>query len=263
MPDGSGRLTRAELTPRTVVERPAAAVVDSVPDGLGAVDLSAQLDALHTEAHRQCFIANSVNFPVEVLPDITEYRRKLYAVPEHMMSWILGVVLTFLAGTLGVWWVRKHRQRDRAHPHRQRMPRLVLVIAWIIILAGILVALVAWTDPPSDPTAMRIAAVCMILLPFVLLWMYRNWYVDIGYDRIDFRTTLGRTGSIVYRDITEYRLVQSNHHLMLKLRSRQGEHIQFSTDVYDASLLFRAKAFRDAQGRWPQEGELGVRGLRD
>ncbi|MGO1320774.1 MAG: OsmC family protein [Galactobacter sp.] len=54
MPDGAGRLTRAELAPRSVV---------------GADVSTTQLDQLHAEAHRQCFIANSVNFPVQVLAD--------------------------------------------------------------------------------------------------------------------------------------------------------------------------------------------------
>ena len=32
----------------------------------------AKATALHSEAHRYCFIANSVNFPVEVVPEIEE-----------------------------------------------------------------------------------------------------------------------------------------------------------------------------------------------
>jgi organic hydroperoxide reductase OsmC/OhrA len=53
--DGSGHFTRVVLKPRVVVadagDHPRAA-------------------ALHGEAHARCFIANSVNFPVECWPEI-------------------------------------------------------------------------------------------------------------------------------------------------------------------------------------------------
>jgi organic hydroperoxide reductase OsmC/OhrA len=72
MPDGAGRLTRAELTPRTVVVRPAAAGPASPPEGDDPSHLPARLERLHAEAHRQCFIANSVNFPVLILPEAAD-----------------------------------------------------------------------------------------------------------------------------------------------------------------------------------------------
>ncbi|RKW69755.1 OsmC family protein [Galactobacter caseinivorans] len=50
--DGAGRLVRAALTPHTRFES------DPTQE---------QLRGLHEEAHRQCFIANSVAFPVSVL----------------------------------------------------------------------------------------------------------------------------------------------------------------------------------------------------
>ncbi len=53
--DGSGRLTSVTLRPRVVVSS-------------GAVEAAR---ALHDDAHRVCFIANSVNFPVVVEPVVT------------------------------------------------------------------------------------------------------------------------------------------------------------------------------------------------
>ena len=53
--DGSGKFVRVELRP----------VVKISPG-----DDRARALALHAEAHRYCFIANSVNFPVEVVPEI-------------------------------------------------------------------------------------------------------------------------------------------------------------------------------------------------
>lgn len=50
-PDASGRFTEVVLTPRVTYATP-----------------PADEGALHAEAHRVCFIANSVNFPVRVEP---------------------------------------------------------------------------------------------------------------------------------------------------------------------------------------------------
>ncbi|HEX4014926.1 MAG TPA: OsmC family protein [Candidatus Cybelea sp.] len=55
-PDGSGEFERVELRPAVTI----------APGGDGARAL-----ALHEEAHRLCFIARSVNFPVAVDGEIT------------------------------------------------------------------------------------------------------------------------------------------------------------------------------------------------
>jgi organic hydroperoxide reductase OsmC/OhrA len=54
--DGSGRFVRAVLRPRVTL----------APGG----DISAAL-ALHAQAHKMCFVANSVNFPVSHEPEVT------------------------------------------------------------------------------------------------------------------------------------------------------------------------------------------------
>ena len=53
--DGSGHFTRVVLRPRITI----------APGG----DVE-KARALHREAHEKCFIANSVNFPVECVPEI-------------------------------------------------------------------------------------------------------------------------------------------------------------------------------------------------
>jgi organic hydroperoxide reductase OsmC/OhrA len=54
-PDGSGEFTRVILRPRMTISDPA-----RIPDAI----------ALHHRAHELCFIARSVNFPVECEPRI-------------------------------------------------------------------------------------------------------------------------------------------------------------------------------------------------
>jgi organic hydroperoxide reductase OsmC/OhrA len=51
---GAGRLTRATLRPKVTVRE-------------GSLETAT---ALHAEAHRRCFVANSVNFPVAVEPTV-------------------------------------------------------------------------------------------------------------------------------------------------------------------------------------------------
>lgn len=55
--DGSGAFVRVLLKPRVKIS-------------FG--DERAKAQALHEEAHRYCFIANSVTFPVEIVPEIVE-----------------------------------------------------------------------------------------------------------------------------------------------------------------------------------------------
>jgi organic hydroperoxide reductase OsmC/OhrA len=57
--DGSGAFVRVVLRPMVTIL--------AGGDQVKAI-------ALHHEAHRYCFIANSVNFPVEVAPEITHSR---------------------------------------------------------------------------------------------------------------------------------------------------------------------------------------------
>lgn len=57
--DGSGRFIEVTLTPRMTITEPGR-VADAI--------------ALHDRAHRMCFIANSVNFPVTHRPEVTTDR---------------------------------------------------------------------------------------------------------------------------------------------------------------------------------------------
>jgi len=54
-PDGSGQFVSVRLNPKVTISH---------------ADALQRAEALHEEAHKLCFIARSVNFPVEVVPQI-------------------------------------------------------------------------------------------------------------------------------------------------------------------------------------------------
>lgn len=55
--NGGGKFVRVELRPVVTIS---------------AGDDQARARTLHEEAHHYCFIANSVNFPVEIVPEVAE-----------------------------------------------------------------------------------------------------------------------------------------------------------------------------------------------
>lgn len=59
-PDGSGQFTSVTLKPRVTVSDPS---------------MSETAQSLHAEAHRMCFIARSVNFPVRHAPRVITYEK--------------------------------------------------------------------------------------------------------------------------------------------------------------------------------------------
>lgn len=68
-PDGSGEFTRVVLRPQVVV---------------ADVSRSAEADALHDRAHDLCFLARSVNFPVEHQPRAGHLRDAAAHEPDHL-----------------------------------------------------------------------------------------------------------------------------------------------------------------------------------
>lgn len=65
--DGSGQFIKVTLHPRVTVS---------------AADMIGLARSLHEEANRMCFIARSINFPVEHIPHITCYEKAGNGIPD-------------------------------------------------------------------------------------------------------------------------------------------------------------------------------------
>lgn len=156
-----------------------------------------------------------------------------------------------------VWWMRRHPNRSKQHPGRQRMPKLVAVVGWMLLVVGVLMSLVAFTSSDADdPTAFRIASVAILFGGVLFLMMYRNWYVAPERDAVHYRTLLGREDRIVYSDIVDYRMTEANGQPNLRIRASSGARLALNPAMYDMSPLLAAIRFKEARGRWPLPGEL-------
>ncbi|MDR6867128.1 hypothetical protein J2Y69_001727 [Microbacterium resistens] len=173
---------------------------------------------------------------------------------------VLKYVLIALAivGVIGVaWWARRHPNRSKEHPDRVRMPKLFLVLAALLVAAGFLMGLAAFTaEDVPDLIPMKIAAVVILLGGLFLLMMYRNWYVAPRADEVAFRTILGREHLIAYTDIVDYRMWMQNGRPTLSIRSSTGAKLRLNLRMYDMTPLLMAIEFRRKSGRWPLRGEM-------
>lgn len=165
------------------------------------------------------------------------------------------VVLFVAAAT---WWVSRHPNRSKKHPEQVRLPKIIPVVGWLVMLAGLVIGLAALTsDAAHDAVPMRIASVALVIGGVLFLLMYRNWYVAAGPDAVHFRTGLGREHTIAYRDIRDYRYTTApNGRPMLIVRSTSGAKLSVIPTQYDVSPLLAAIAFQETNGRWPLPGEF-------
>lgn len=182
------------------------------------------------------------------------YRRIMSTVALTKVALLIVVVALVPAV---VWWMRRHPNRSKQHPDRQRMPKLVAVVGWMLLVVGVLMSLVAFTSSDADdPTAFRIASVAILFGGVLFLMMYRNWYVAPERDAVHYRTLMSREDRIVYSDIVDYRMAEANGQPKLRIRASSGAELALNPAMYDMSPLLAAIRFKEARGRWPLPGEL-------
>ncbi|GAA4489192.1 hypothetical protein GCM10023171_29760 [Microbacterium panaciterrae] len=176
---------------------------------------------------------------------------------------ILLVLSVLILVAAAVARLRGRPNRSTQHPERQRMPRLVPIVGALLLAAGVLLGLSAFTaeDRLDMLWPMRIAAVLMAIAGVVFLVMYRNFYVAPRADEIAFRTVFGRERVIAYSDLVDYDVHGSGLQLILTLRAASGPRLRLNVRLYDMSPFLRAVEFRRHHGRWPVRGEaLGLPG---
>ncbi|MEV4776776.1 hypothetical protein [Microbacterium sp. LWO13-1.2] len=177
---------------------------------------------------------------------------------------ITAVVLKFLlfaaALILVVVLVRrafKKPNRAKSQPDRIRMPKFVLITAWVLLGLGLFMSLLAFgSGNMRDPVPFRIASVVMVAGGLLFLLMYNNWYIAPGRDEIAFATIFGVAKVIRYSDIADYRMVDRGGQRMLFVKSSTGTKFSVNLAAYDVSPLLAHIEFHRLNGRWPVGGEL-------
>ncbi|REJ05180.1 hypothetical protein DY023_11455 [Microbacterium bovistercoris] len=141
-------------------------------------------------------------------------------------------------------------------PKQQRMPLVVPLIGWLLLIAGLGMGLAGFSARPgTDPVPMRIGSVVALVLGLLVLLMHRNRYVQPDADRVRFRTFLGREGTIAYRDISAYEVAENGWRSRLLVRTADGTRLRVNPAVYDMSRTLAAIRFKERTGRWPAPGD--------
>lgn len=169
---------------------------------------------------------------------------------------IIGIVVvfSFLASLLAVWF-KKHPNRSKGNKRRVRMPKIIPILGWPVLVVGLIGLLASFAAPAEDAVAMPVAFTVVTLAGGYLLFIYRNWYVDAGDDEMEFRTTLGKEHKLAYHEIASYTFRDQGFHKFLNVRGPKGEKLDFSISQYNLPPLMAAIEFHSKHGRWPLPGE--------
>jgi hypothetical protein len=178
-----------------------------------------------------------------------------------VLSIIAGAILTAIAGYIAVLVADRSRarpNRDRRDVARVRMPKLIAIVGWLFVGAGVPLLLVAWAVGPrhESEVGMSLTALGVLLGGLFFLAIYRNWYVAFGEEEVRYRTVLGVSRSFRYSDIVECTVKETDQGPVLRVRAVHGQRLTLNVKMYDASPLLAQVQFRQATGRWPVRGEL-------
>lgn len=161
------------------------------------------------------------------------------------MGIVVKIVLIALAVVLLAAMVMRLFRRPKGPvdtgPKAQRMPLIVPLAGWVLMLTGVALGLGGFNARPGiDPTGMRIGSGIALVLGLLVMLMYRNRYVRVGTDRVLFRTVLGREGRIAYADITEYRITDAGRLSNVEVRAADGTRMRVNSALFDVSPLIAA-----------------------
>ena len=176
-----------------------------------------------------------------------------------MLTIIVHVAVAAVAGWLAfeaAHYARRHPNRDRRHPGRLRMLKIVSIVGWAFLVLSIPLILLSDAARGEDRTGMAITSFAILAAGTIFLAMYRNWYVEFGEEDVTVRTLWGATRRFRYSDIAEYAIRRSERGPMLTVRTSRGVTLRLNIRMYDASPLLAQLRFHQATGRWALRGEL-------
>ncbi len=176
---------------------------------------------------------------------------------------IISALVVAFAGWASVR-ARNHPNRAKKNPNRTRLPRFVVFVGALIGLLGLptLATGLFMPEPEIGPT---IAGACMILGGLFFFYLYANWFVDVGPDRVVFRGFGRRVKTIRYSQIVTYRIEDAKGRRSLLVKSTDGTVLHLNVTMFDAGPLLqyiawleeraRAQAAREQQhrGAWGQQ----------
>ncbi len=171
---------------------------------------------------------------------------------------ILTLIIVSLAGWTSVR-ARKHPNRAKANPNRTRLPRFIVFVGALIGLLGLPTLATGLLMPESEigPT---IAGACMILGGAFFFYLYANWFVDVGPDRVTFRGMGRRVKTIWYSQIVKYRIEDANGRRSLMVKSSDGTVLNLNITMFDAEPLLQYIAWLEEQARAQAAREQQQRG---
>ncbi|WP_314651191.1 hypothetical protein [uncultured Microbacterium sp.] len=176
-----------------------------------------------------------------------------------MLTVVVHIAVAAIAGWLAVeaaYYARKHPNRDRRHPDRLRLLKILPITGWIFVVVGLPLLLLADASRSEDRVGMAITASAILTAGVVFVVMYRNWYVAFDDEQVTFRTLLGVTRTFRYSDIADYAVTRSDQGPVLTVRTTRGVRLRLNIRRYDAAPLLAHLRFHRATGRWAVSGEL-------
>ncbi|MFT3944552.1 MAG: hypothetical protein QM705_12140 [Ancrocorticia sp.] len=171
---------------------------------------------------------------------------------------ILTAIIISFAGWTSVR-ARNHPNRAKKNPNRTRLPRFIVFIGALIALLG-LPTLATGLFMPESEIGPAVAGACMILGGAFFLYLYANWFVDVGPDRVVFRGFGRRVKTIWYSQIVKYRIEDANGRRSLMVKSSDGTVLHLNVTMFDAGPLLQYIAWLEEQARAQAAREQEQRG---
>ncbi|MFE6736026.1 hypothetical protein [Microbacterium sp. NPDC057650] len=169
-----------------------------------------------------------------------------------VVKFLLILLVVALAIGMIVRLFRKPTRPVDTGPKKQRMPLIVPLIGWLLLIAGVGMGLAGFSARAgTDPVPMRIGSVVALVLGLIVLLLHRNRYVQPDAEQVRFRTFLGRQHEIAYRDVTAYAVAEAGWRSRLQLRTADGTRLRVNPMVFDMSPALAAISVKERTGRWP------------
>lgn len=153
---------------------------------------------------------------------------------------------------------RKRTNRTAKHPDRIRAPKILAVLGWLILPAGILFTLLSFAANIVEPMSVgaKITAVGLVILGALFLLTYFRWYLIVEYESIERRGMVLAPRKIYYRDIVSLQVTQNNRQQVLHIKTASGPSMGVNMTMFNIDKLLAWATFSEQAGRPPTVQEI-------